>query len=469
MGFISTIKGWFNMLFKSKVKEEFEVGSIISAPVVRMSEYCSRIYQGEPDWIDEDEHIKTINFAKVICSETARLTTLAIKVQIEGSARAEWLQKQIDKEYYNIREWVEYADAFGTVILKPTLNGIDLFTPDKFMVTDAKDGDITGVVFIHSSASGDKYYTLLEYHRFLENGDYAVSNRCYEGDSKNDMKNQVDIENTPWNGLLEEVVIQNIERPLYGVLKTPNANNVEIGSPVSLAVFADAIEELKDLDIAYSRNAKEISDSKRTVLLDSDRIIPEGSKVRTMMGESAKAIRKAMGLPDYVRNVYGDGEKTFYEEINPTLNTDKRIKGINFLLSVIGFKCGYSNGYFVFDEKTGMITATQVESDDRRTIQLIKDCRDKLELCLTQLIYALNAFADLYNLAPLGVYEIVYDFGDITYNREEDRARWYSYASSNRVPFWYYLVKFEGLTEEDAKALVKESEPKMTQLFGGVE
>lgn len=469
MGFISTIKGWFNMLFKSKVKEEFEVESIVSVPVAKMTEYCGKIYQGDPDWLDEEEHIKTINFAKTICAETARLTTLAIKVQVEGSARAEWLQKQLDKEYFNIREWVEYADAFGTVILKPTLNGIDLFTPDKFMVTDQRDGDIIGAVFIHNDTVGDKYYTLLEYHRFLEDGNYAVSNRCYVGDSKNDMKKEIAIEKTPWNGLLEEVVIQNLEMPLFGVLKTPNANNVDIGSPISLSIFADAIEELKDLDIAYSRNSKEIVDSKRTVLLDSDRMFADGTRVSAMYGDAMKKKREAMGLPDYVRNVHGDGAKTFYEEINPTLQTDTRITGINFLLSVIGFKCGYSNGYFVLDEKTGMITATQVESDDRRTIQLIKDCRDKLELCLNQLIYALNAFADLYNLAPLGVYEVVYDFGDITYNREEDRARWYSYAASNRIPFWYYLVKFEGMTEEDAKALVKEAEPKYTQLFGGAE
>ena len=80
----------------------------------------------------------------------------------------------------------------------------------------------------------------------------------------------------------------------------------------------------------------------------------------------------------------------------------------------------------------------------------------------------LNVFADLYNLAPLGVYEIVFDFGDITYNREEDRARWYGYAMQNKIPFWYYLVKFEGMTEEEAKSMVAEAQPKETMLFGGV-
>ena len=35
------------------------------------------------------------------------------------------------------------------------------------------------------------------------------------------------------------------------------------------------------------------------------------------------------GLPDnYVKNVFGQDEKEFYQEINPILNTDTRISGI---------------------------------------------------------------------------------------------------------------------------------------------
>ena len=99
---------------------------------------------------------------------------------------------------------------------------------------------------------------------------YAITNRCYVGSSKNDNGKPIEISKTPWSELLEESFIQNVESPLYGVLKMPHANNVDVDSPMGLPIFSDAIEELKDLDIAYSRNAKEILDSKRTELLDSD-------------------------------------------------------------------------------------------------------------------------------------------------------------------------------------------------------
>ena len=262
--------------------------------------------------------------------------------------------------------------------------------------------------------------------------------------------------------------MENVEKPLFGVFRTPHANNLDITSPYALPVFSDAIEELKDLDIAYSRNVKEVHDSKRTVLADDALITFAGEPV-TNGAAAAQKKAKDMKLPDMVRMVRGDGKETYYQEINPELNTDTRLAGINALLSQIGFKVGYSNGYFVFNEKTGMVTATQVESDDRRTIQLIKDVRDKLENCLNGLIYALNVFADLYDLAPVGDYEVVYDFGDITYSLDEDRARWWSYVTAGKVPAWRFFVKFEGMTEEDAKAMVQEAAPKTPTLFGGEE
>lgn len=468
MGIIARIKGWFDMLFKSKAKEEFDIEDITSDEMKRMIDKCANIYRGEPYWVDEDEHIKTINFAKSVCSETARLTTLGIGIQIDGSARADWLQSQIDNVYYQLRHWVEYGCAFGTVILKPNGESIDLYTLDRFIITDQSNGEITGCVFVNKEVDGNgkKYYTRLEYHRFMEDGTYAISNKCYIGSSENDINKSIGIEKTPWAGLMEEEVIENIDRPLFSVLQTPHANNIDIDSPLSLPIFADAIEEFKDLDIAYSRNAKEIRDSKRLVLLDSDRLLPTGRKIQNTIAGFTKA-REDLGLPDYVKNVYGNGQENFYQEINPTLNTDTRLTGINALLSQIGYKCGFSNGYFVFNESTGIQTATGVEAEQQRTIQFIKDCRDKLESCLDDLIYALNVFADLYYYAPVGEYEIVYDFGDITYNEEEDKARWWGYVVAGKVPAYKFFVKFEGMTEEEAKAMVEEAQPKEPTLFGG--
>lgn len=454
------------MLLSNKAKEEFQIEPIVSSEVDELVAYCVRAYRGTPDWVDSKEHIKTINFAKALCSETARLTTLGIGIHIGDSARAEWLQEQIDNIYFKLREWVEYSCACGTVILKPNGGSVDIYMPGDYIVTNAQNGVITGAIFIDRSSDkrNKRYYTRFEYHRFEENGSYVITNRCKVGSSANDVTKDIAIELTPWANLAEEEVITNLTSPLFAVLRTPHANNVDMDSVVSLPIISDALEELYDLDVAYSRNAKEIKDSKRTVLLDTDRLLT---------GKFGDNALTSYDLPDYVKIVDGttDANSDVYHEINPTLNTDVRITGINALLSQIGYKIGYSNGYFVFNQSTGIQTATGVEAEQQRTMQFIKDMRDKLEDCMDKLIYALNAFADLYNLAPLGVYETTYDFDDITYNREEDRAHHYALAMQGHYPWEEYYVKFLGYSREDAQMLLSmaEKQRKQPTLFGNEE
>lgn len=455
------------MLWQGKAREEFEIEPIGSDQMESWVAECVNIYQGNPCWLDEEDHIDTVNFAKSVCSETARLAMLGIGIKIDGSARAEYLQKQIERIYYQLRNWVEYGCAFGTIILKPNGDCVQLYTREEFVVTHSTDGNIDGAVFFHQKKFEDKWYTRLEYHRFIDSL-YVISNRCFVGNSRNDIKKLVDISVTPWAQLTEDAVVENLEAPLFGVFKTPQANNIDLDSPYGLPIFSEAVQELRDLDIAYSRNAKEVLDSKRTVLLDSDTLVPGGGKV-SRTASTWENQRKMLHLPDVVKNVQGDGKEMFYQEINPDLNTDTRISGINALLNQIGYKSGFSNGHFVFNESGGIQTATQVEADQQRTIQFIKDVRDKLENCLRGLLYAISVFADLYDLAPSGEWEEVFSFGDISYSFEEDRARWWGYVTSGKVPAWMFFVKFEGMTEDDAKAMVTEAAPKQPTLFGSEE
>lgn len=462
------------MKFKNEALEEFGVKPSASPEMEVAITQCMSVYQNKPPWLSSENDIRTIGFGKVLCEETARLATLAIHVTIDGSPRAEWLQQQIDKRYFKFREWLEYGCAAGTFILKPNGKGIDFLLPNSFQIVDSDDdGNVTGVIFVdqytESGILSRKYFTKFEYHRISDSGEYLISNRTYMSTNEGEKGRPVPIDDTKWAGIQPDVslVKQNgepLERMLFGIFRTPQANNLDINSPLGLPIFQNVLEELKSLDTAYSRNSEEIKDSRRIILIGDELLDTSGVPI-----EKRKAGRTVDGLPHFAKAVFGSsGDKPFYEEINPELNTDTRIKGMNNELSIIGWKVGFSSGYFVFDQKTGMVTATQVESDDRRTIQFIKDVRDKLEDCMDGLIFALNAFADLYGLAPVGTYETTYDFGDITYNREEDRARWWQYVMNGKVPAWVYYQKFEGMSEEEAKAMIAEAkaDQKEPTLFG---
>ena len=103
MGIIATVKRWISMIFRKQAEKDFRVKDTTSPQMMAKITECANIYRGTPYWVDTENRIKTINFAKSVCSETARLVTLGIKIQIEGGARGVWLQEQLDKVYFNLR------------------------------------------------------------------------------------------------------------------------------------------------------------------------------------------------------------------------------------------------------------------------------------------------------------------------------------------------------------------------------
>lgn len=450
MGFINWLKGWWRKLFKSEAVKEFGVDIILSDKMERAIKQWERTWKGMPEW--KSDKIKTINFAKAIASEVARLVTLAINVKVEGSARAEYLQGQIDSLLPKIREYVEKGTAYGGVILKPNEDGIDCLTPNNFLITEVDgNGNITGALFFDYIEKGETYYTRIEYHRFMYGNDesriYAISNRAYKSRTKEDIGKKIKLSEVPeWKGLEPDLYGSNIDKPLFSYFGMPATNNVDIDSPLKMSIFSDAMKELKDLDIAYTMMSDEIEDSQHITFFDS------------MMVQYAE--HNHIELPRFVQPIDmgtdTDGNKAIHEHV-PTVITDDRKIGINLYLSFIGYKCGFSNGYFVFNEKTGMATATQIESEDQRTIQLIKDIRDALESTMDRLLYAMDKMADAYSVIPPGVYKVSYNFMDVTFNHEENLITMKNDAINGLIPKWMYVKEQYHLSDEEAKRWVEEA------------
>lgn len=451
----------------SDIGKEFGVELITSDDMNNALRKWDNISTGKPPWKNTADEIDTINMAKHIADTRAKLTTLDIGIAISGSTRADFLQKLADDLLKRLPDKIAEADRLGGIMIKWNGETWDYVLPGNFGIAAKDDnGEIVGAIFASHTSQGKEHYTRLEYHRFEgrdENGPlYVVTNKAY----KNQIEGNKSILGAPvqlqsvaaWAHMQDKVVISKLEKPLFAYYRVPGANTVDSSSPLGLSVFANAITELKAIDIAVSRKNAEIEDSKHI----------------TFVGQTViqNATNKGLELPRFVKGLglgINDGETTAIHEHVPTILTDARIKDINFNLSMAGVKCGFSEGVFVMDGQTGMITATQVESDDRDTIQTIKADRDALRDALEQAFYGADALTTLYDLAPLGEYEINFNFGDITYSYEEDKAAWRSYAMQGWIPKWLYFVKFEGMSEEDAKALTAEADKANmeTGLFGG--
>ena len=456
--------------YESDVSKAFGVQLIESSIMEGKIRLWNSISSDMPPWLNDEDGIETINMAKHISDTRAKLITLDLGIAVSGagtgmselstidvdasSPRAEWMQKIVNNLITRLPEAVSDAMRLGGFILKFNGETWDFLMPGDFWIT-AVDGDrhVVGAVFPEYITKGTDRFTRLEYHRF-EGEHYIVTNKAYRDRTVNGQHNKLGV-SVPldsveeWAGMRDETIISGVERPLFGFFRVPGTNTFDPASPLGCAVFANATNELKAIDIAISRKNDEVEDSKHV----------------TFVGQNVikTAETKGLTLPRYVKGLgigLNDGDISSIHEHNPTLQTEARIKDINFNLSLAGVKCGFSEGVFVMDGQTGMITATQVESDDRDTIQTIKNDRDALQAAIDQALYGADVLATLMNLAPKGEYEITYNFGDLVYNFENDKQTWYNYVVQGWVPAWKYLMKFEKMTEEEAKALTGEAASK---------
>lgn len=453
---------------QKEAQDKFGVETIESDVMKAALNDWVNIYQGKPDWALPDDNgnvdIESFNFAKKLCNETARLTTLALGITAEGSARADWINGFMESYIARMKnEECEKACAFGYIILKPNGGGIDYVMPWDFCPTHATDGKVDGGIFFdHYHEPGDKwYYTRLEWQRFEDVSEdvriFRITNKTYKATGANGIGQECDIKETIWANLQEDVAYENIEQPLFSIFKMPLSNNIDMSSPLGVSIFSNAQKELKSLDIAWTRLEDEIFDSQKIAFLGDMLIEGDGKPVRGRIAPGGAVDKTGKSLPRWARILPGSTTGDEYHEVNPALQTADRLSGIDHFLNLVGVKCGYSTGQFVLNGRTGHVTATQVEADDRETIQYIKQIRDSFQVATDGLIYALDKWADIYKLAPIGVYEVNYDFGDITYNWEEDRARHWQYVMQGKYPLWLYYTKFEGMSKDEAKLLVVEA------------
>lgn len=322
-----------------------------------------KIYRGNAPWVaDQEKRIESFNFAKMICNETARLVTLAMSITVKGSVRADWINRFMDSYITRMKnEICEMACAFGYIILKPNGEGIDYVMPWEFYPTHATEGRVDGGIFVDCyHEPGDSwYYTRLEWQRFEDVSEnmrvYHISNKTYRATEASDIGEEIAINQTIWADLQEDAAYENVRLPLFSIFKMPVSNNIDLSSPLGVSIFSNAQKELKLLDIACTCLQDEMFGGKKIDKIDS----------------------------------------------------------IDYLLNLLGVKCGYSPGQFVLNGKTEQMPAAKNETGKKETVQLINQIRDSLQIATDGLIYALDKYADIYSLAPIGGYETVYSMADI--------------------------------------------------------
>ncbi len=418
---LQKLVNWFKRQVKAiipqkTIKKALDINLNVDEQMFNYTEQWFNIFSNK-QW----DNLDSIGLAVTSTNFVSTLVNNELKLETVGGKKAELINNTIQKYIIpNVKEQTQLALVGGQVVIKPYIKNNELavqfinssnFLPIEYDST----GTLTSAVFVDEAIQNDKHYIRFEYHKLNQNNTYTVLNYAFEYNKQNQQLGvMIDLNNVDkWKELLHEQTIENIDFPLFAVLKTPFANNISVGSCFPISFYANAVDTLKRIDEFYTEYNKEFRKSRKKMFLDSTLI------QRDEKGQVANLPYNE--LEDYF--LINSSDNNLIHEFNPAIREVEYGNGLNKQIRIFEHKVNLSSGTFTFDPKTGNITATQVISDDRTTYNTVKAIQTKFSTGYKQLVNILDVYATLYNLAPTGKVETVIEWGDSVFEDTESELR----------------------------------------------
>lgn len=428
------------MLSKSTVEEALKVKTAVSFEMEAAMKLWLKIFTNNAPWLNEE--VRSLQLGASIAEEFARLTTLEMKSEITGSVRADFINEYYQKVLEDLKSHLALYNAVGGGYLKPFVKN-NRFYIDYVAQTDCKPlqfdsaGNITSMVFSSQITKGDKRYTRLEVHT-LEDTNYTIENKAYVTESYNSsmLGREISLfEVSEWADLEPRTVIENIEKPLFAYYKVPLTNNIDAKTCLGVSVYNKAIDSIRKADVQASRLDYEYESAERSIYADIDALRNQEGKERR-----SKIVKKL-----------NTGEDGFYKEFSPQLRDEGFIRGENKIKQEIEFQCNLAYGT-ISDPNTVDKTATEINASKQRSYASVSQMQNSLEKALKHLVYILDVYCDLYELAPAGEYEVSAEWDDsiIVDTESEQRIRLQETNLGLGSKLDYLMWRY-GLTEEQAQ------------------
>ena len=411
----------------------------------------------------------SLGMGKKLCEDWANLLmNEKVQITLEGQKEQNFIDLVLTENNFTVKanEMQEMKSALGTVAYVPRVIGqeisesgdivpgnasgivLDYVTIENIYPLSWQNGYISECAFSSEVTRGGKDYLYLQIHRREDNGNYVIENRIYRYDNEQladeQLVNVKGFENIP------PVVHTGSDKRQF-VIDRPNiANNVNYLLPTGIAVYANAIDVLQGVDIAYDSYVNEFK-------LGKKRIMVKPSAAQYLDGTPA------FDPDDVVFYVMPEDTEdgAVVTPIDMTLRTAEHNTGIQDQLNILSSKCGFGETYYRFGGDS-IATATQVISENSTMFRTIKKHEIILEQALTELCRILLRLGNTAMNAGLDEnVEISIDFDDsIIEDKQTDFSRDMQLLQAGIMNDWEFRMRWMNEDEATAKAAL----PKMQDM-----
>lgn len=411
----------------------------------------------------------SLGMGKKLCEDWANLLmNEKVQITLEGRKEQDFIDLVLTENNFTVKanEMQEMKSALGTVAYIPRVIGqeisesgdivpgnasgimLDYVTIENIYPLSWQNGYISECAFSSEVTRGGKDYLYLQIHRREDNGNYVIENRIYRYDNEQladeQLVNVKGFENIP------PVVHTGSDKRQF-VIDRPNiANNINYLLPTGIAIYANAIDVLQGVDIAYDSYVNEFK-------LGKKRIMVKPSAAQYLDGTPA------FDPDDVVFYVMPEDTEdgAVVTPIDMTLRTAEHNTGIQDQLNILSSKCGFGETYYRFDGGS-VATATQVISENSTMFRTIKKMEIVLEQALVELCRILLRMGNTAMNAGLNEdVEISIDFDDsIIEDKQTDFSRDMQLLSAGIMNDWEFRMRWMNEDEATAKAAL----PKMQDM-----
>lgn len=443
---------------------------------------------------DASKQSQSANFNQYSMYNTAQFhpqATVKELVPKGPTQRAEYLNKTYkNKLLKHLRKEIEYGIALGGLVIKPyvIMNNLDTdkSDSDNVLTLDASkldkadiefdyvlanafyplafngSGDIIEAAFIQKKVDKEYTYSRLEHHKYV-NHTVTVTNLAFRStagtSSDNDLGQEISLKAVPeWQDIQPVTVINHVDRLLFAYFKMPEANTIDMYSPLGVSGFDKAKKLIEDADVQYSRLLWEYEGGELAIDIDRDAL----RDFYTRDDRGNEVIKTVM--PKLQQRLYRPVELTAegdtYNQYAPALRDASYIKGLNTILMHIEDVTGLSRGTISEVDIAEARTATELKILKQRSYQANVEIQKAIQACLDDVIYVMDVLCDLYDITPKGEYEVSYEWDDsILVDVDTELGKRMTLMdkgimSKEEVRQWYF-----GETEKQAKeALLKVQE-----------
>lgn len=407
------------------------------------------IFQGYLPLKSTHKNFKPLPTAYISTAYLAQLVTGEIKFELADERLNAFVQKNLLPRLDRI---VQLTLVGGYTVIKPYIarSGEIFFdvgtSRDFFPVAFNETGQITEGIFLERVRYNDKIYERREWHCF-KNGVHTVRNSVYLYGTRE----RVELSTIPrWAELSEYGEIPS-DIPMIATLRTPYANNIDLDSAIPVSLFANSIGTLHEIDAAHSE------------------YIAEFKKMRAKVFADETVLQGKNGITDdYFVKIEGDGTSTVEQQIMtyaPQIREEAHKAAINTELRLYEVQIGVSCGTFTFDSAKGLVTATQVLSEDRTTYNTVAQLQRQLRPVLEAVAEITANLARFYGLDVVDG-EPAIEFGDSVFeDTGTEFSRRFQMVQAGLLKPEDFNAWYFGVPIDKAKAML----PEMTTVFGGDE